>query len=202
MKATPSPLLLDDRPLLVLPQLACLIGLKQAIVLQQIHWWLEKNRKAGRNQRDGFVWTYNTYEQWQEQFPFFSARTIERIVADLENHGLLISTQPGGSDRTKWYRVDADALDRLRTRQRGGMSGESSRTAHSNPPDWQYETDSLASSIEPEIPAEIYSYRVGASRRRREATNGYSCEHGNNLLSHQCAQCADSPYPPRVTFND
>ena len=34
-------LLIDDYPILVLPKLATEIGLNEAIVLQQIHYWLK-----------------------------------------------------------------------------------------------------------------------------------------------------------------
>ncbi len=39
-------LLLDEHPLLVMPKLATLIGLNEAIVLQQVHYWL-----IGKEQR-------------------------------------------------------------------------------------------------------------------------------------------------------
>ena len=63
-----SKLLLDENPLMIMPQLAVKIGLNESIVLQQIHYWLEINRKADKNKRDGFYWTYNSYKEWQKQF--------------------------------------------------------------------------------------------------------------------------------------
>lgn len=45
-----SKLLISESPLLVLPSLAETIGLNEAIVLQQIHFWTskEKHYKNGR----------------------------------------------------------------------------------------------------------------------------------------------------------
>ena len=63
-----SKLLLNTYPLIVLPELAQAIGLHEAIVLQQLHYWIEINRKADRNSHNGRYWTYNTYESWQVQF--------------------------------------------------------------------------------------------------------------------------------------
>ena len=40
-----SPLLINEHPLMVLPSLATAVGLNQAIVLQQVHYWLDLNRK-------------------------------------------------------------------------------------------------------------------------------------------------------------
>lgn len=38
----PCPLLVPERPLLLMPRLATLIGLDRALVLQQVRCWLEK----------------------------------------------------------------------------------------------------------------------------------------------------------------
>ena len=41
-----SKILFDEQPIVVSRELAKLIGLNEAIVLQQVHYWLEINRKA------------------------------------------------------------------------------------------------------------------------------------------------------------
>ena len=86
-----SKLLFDENPLVVNTGLAVKIGLNEAIILQQIHYWLEINKKAKRNFRDNETWCYNTYKEWQEQFPFFSLKTIQRTIISLENMGFLIT---------------------------------------------------------------------------------------------------------------
>lgn len=108
-----SKLLINEPPLQVLPSLAARVGLGQAIVLQQVHYWLGIPQ-VGR-MHDGHKWVYNTYEDWREQFPFWATRTIRRIVADLEEKGLLITGEfnIARGDRTKWYRIDYEALDHL-----------------------------------------------------------------------------------------
>lgn len=113
-------LLLDDRPLLVDPKLATLIGLNESIFLQQLHYWL---RGSGAHQHNGRMWVYNTYAEWQEQFPFWTESGIRGIVRRLEgkaNEGdpkLIISTDEFNKmtmDRTKWYTIDYDALAKFR----------------------------------------------------------------------------------------
>jgi hypothetical protein len=79
-----SRLLLDEYPLMVLPKLATEIGLNEAIILQQVHYWLMQCGK----ERDGKVWVFNTYEDWQKQFPFFSLSTIRRTINKLEKNHL------------------------------------------------------------------------------------------------------------------
>ena len=73
-------LLFNENPLVIMPKLAVKIGLNESIILQQIHYWLEINRKADKNLKGNFYWTYNSYREWQEQFPFFSLKTIQRTI--------------------------------------------------------------------------------------------------------------------------
>ncbi|TCK03277.1 UNVERIFIED_ORG: replication initiation and membrane attachment protein [Anoxybacillus amylolyticus] len=106
-----SKLLLDEKPLVILPSLAKEIGLNEAIVLQQLHYWLQESN----NERDGHRWVYNTYEDWQKQFPFWSIRTIRRTIKNLENKGIVISDYLNSMkiDKTKWYRIDYERLEEI-----------------------------------------------------------------------------------------
>jgi hypothetical protein len=108
-----SKLLFNTRPLVIDPELAALLGLNESIILQQIHYWVELNRKAEKNFHEEFYWTYNTYEAWQEQFPFWHIDTIRRTIARLESKKLLITDNFNKAkfDRTKWYRIDYEALE-------------------------------------------------------------------------------------------
>jgi hypothetical protein len=98
--------------LLLDPDLATMIGGWEAVVLQQIHYWLEINQEANRNFRDGYYWTFNTYENWQKQFSWLSLKTIKRVITNLEKMDLLVSDNFNSLkiDRTKWYRINYDAL--------------------------------------------------------------------------------------------
>jgi len=99
-----SKLLLDENPLVILPQLAVKIGLNEAIFIQQTHYWLQKSK----NDFKGRKWTYNSYEKLQEQFPFFSISTIKRIIKNLKNKELLIvdNFNKDSRDKTNWYSID------------------------------------------------------------------------------------------------
>jgi hypothetical protein len=108
-------LLLDSYPLVVIPELAVAIGLNEALVIQQVHYWTEINRKADRNRYVGDYWTYNTYEEWQGNFPFWSVSTIRRIITGLERKELIITGNFNkmSMDRTKWYRINYDKLEEI-----------------------------------------------------------------------------------------
>lgn len=92
-----------------------LIGLNESIVVQQIHYWIRKNQENNINYYEGHYWTYNTYADWQKQFPFWSEPTIKRIFLSLEKKNILISGNFNQMkmDRTKWYRINYEALNQL-----------------------------------------------------------------------------------------
>jgi len=90
------------------PDLAKLIGLHEAITLQQIHYWIEKKMHF----RDGFYWVYNTYGGRRAQVPFMSIETIKRCIGNLEKLGVVVSGNYNkkGYDKTKWYTINYPKL--------------------------------------------------------------------------------------------
>jgi hypothetical protein len=67
---------------IVLPTLAHKIGLKEAIVLQQIH--------IRNHEQDGSVYVIRSLEQWHSQtFHFWGVATVKRIFRKLRNLNLL-----------------------------------------------------------------------------------------------------------------
>lgn len=106
-----SQLLINEPPLQVLPTLAQAVGLNEAIVLQQVHYWL--NPQFNKNFFDGKHWVHNTFTQWHEQFAFWSKKTIKRTIASLEDSGLLVSFVTGGFKKTKYYTLNYDLLVRI-----------------------------------------------------------------------------------------
>jgi len=104
-----TPLLIDEPPLQVLPTLAQAIGLNEAIVLQQVHYWL--NPRFNKNFFEERYWVRNTYEQWRQQFPFFSERTLRRTIGSLEALGLLVSCMGGHLKQIKFYTVNYGLLN-------------------------------------------------------------------------------------------
>ena len=106
-----SKLLINENPLQVLPSLAVKTSLNEAIVLQQIHYWLEKSEHI----HDGRKWVYNSIDNWCEQFPFFSKSTVDRTFKSLCDRGLLIKGNYNKSkfDKTNWYSIDYDRLGQL-----------------------------------------------------------------------------------------
>lgn len=105
-------LLIDDYPILVLPKLATEIGLNEAIVLQQMHYWLKKSN----HNHDGRRWIYNSFPEWQKHFPFWSVMTIKRAVYSLEKQNLLYvgNYNKAKFDKTKWYSINYENLEGMK----------------------------------------------------------------------------------------
>ncbi|MFJ7183821.1 hypothetical protein [Lysinibacillus xylanilyticus] len=78
-------LLINEPPLQVLPTLAAEIGLNNAIVLQNKYWL-----RVSTNERDGHKWVYKTIDEWHEEIPFWSKRTLERVIQSLEDTEILV----------------------------------------------------------------------------------------------------------------
>ena len=109
-----SKLLIDDYPIQILPKLATEIGLNEAIVLQQIHYWLNQSS----HNRDGKKWIYNTYDDWNKQFPFWSVMTIRRVINSLEKQKLILiaNYNKAGFDKTRWYSIDYSVVESVNRR--------------------------------------------------------------------------------------
>ncbi|MGN4124864.1 hypothetical protein ACMGD3_07585 [Lysinibacillus sphaericus] len=129
-------LLINEPPLQVLPTLATKIGLNNAIVLQQVHYWL----RVSNNDRDGHKWVYKTVEEWHSEFPFWSKRTLERIIQSLEELEILVAGNYNKlkMDRTKWYRINYESLNKQHdnaNRQSDGM--DTDKMTQTIPPNCQ-----------------------------------------------------------------
>ncbi|OYR89059.1 hypothetical protein [Lactobacillus taiwanensis] len=110
--STSSSLLINEAPLQVLPSLAvALKNINEAIMLQQIQYWLQKSK----NEYKGRKWIYNTINEWHEQFPWLTDRSIKARFDSLRKKGIIITANlnKNSFDHTNWYSIDYDALDKL-----------------------------------------------------------------------------------------
>ncbi|WPF86583.1 DnaD domain protein [Staphylococcus aureus] len=143
-------LLIDDYPIQVLPKLAELIGLNEAIVLQQIHYWLNNSK----HKYDGKTWIFNSYPEWQKQFPFWSLITIKRTIYSLEKQNLLLigNYNKAKFDKTKWYTINYQTIE--------GMirpSYQNDTTSVSKRDDGVYQNDTTNTIDYTETPSETTS---------------------------------------------
>ncbi|WP_201539108.1 hypothetical protein [Psychrobacter sp. 1044] len=92
-------------------------GVEKAVILQNMRFWLDKNKANGTNLHDGYYWTYNSAEAFFKLFPYLkSAKIIQRLLKSMVAEGLLLAGNYNkkGYDRTKWYSMPeycAESLD-------------------------------------------------------------------------------------------
>ena len=106
-------ILFDSQPFWGSREIANLVGANGAIAIQQIHFWCSKNKENNRNFHKGRYWTYNTYEDWQENcLTWLSVSGIKKCLTTLEKDGYIVSDNFNKirTDRTKWYAVNYEKL--------------------------------------------------------------------------------------------
>lgn len=150
-----SRLLIQEHPVMIIPSLAVKLGVKEAVVLQQMHYWLVKSTHI-RNKRK---WVYNTYSQWHEQLPFWSESSLRRTIHSLEKKGLVLSAMFNKSkmDQTKWYTLNYEKLNELAAEDRDGQL--SARDGTMNGSIWADEQLSLSKPI-PETTTETSTENI------------------------------------------
>lgn len=96
----------------VSPRFAKAVGTSEALVFGQIYYWCRLFSEDSEHYKDGRVWVYNSYEEWQAQIENLSLSTIKRSLKNLESCGLIVTGKYNklNLDRTKWYSVELDTL--------------------------------------------------------------------------------------------
>jgi hypothetical protein len=104
---------LNEKSLLIIrPGVAKLLGLNESIVLQQLHYWLQKAQKGMCGKKiEGNYWIWNRIQDWHEQFPFFSESTLKRAFSSLKKEKILVISKFNGYNRINYYRIDYEILD-------------------------------------------------------------------------------------------
>ncbi len=106
-------LLINEQPIELSPSLINVVGLEGAVVIQQLHTWLE-NPKIGET-HDDRKWVRNSLREWSTHFlPFWKPSKISRIILKLERDGFIVSRADINDrveDRTKWYTINYTQLE-------------------------------------------------------------------------------------------
>ncbi len=117
-----------ETPLILNPRLARVFGVIPALILQQIHYWLQKSKEF----HDGKYWVYNTIESWLEQIPVYrNPESLRQAFKKLENDGLIETGNYNQNryDRTKWYTINYAVIDERINKQ----EMEANEKSSSNP---------------------------------------------------------------------
>ena len=118
--------LMDEQPVVVDRGLARIIGFSEAVIITQLHQWIEYNKKHKKNYKDGYYWTYGSMEKWHEEYfdILGSVKTLRRVFNRLEKKGYLIVSNYNKLkfDKTSWYRVNYEKFNVLKKEHRYGQN--------------------------------------------------------------------------------
>lgn len=88
-------------------------GLEESILLENIYFWVKKNKANNQNYHNGKYWTYNTVKAFNELFDYMTEAKIYRALKKLKDCGLIEIGEYNENkyDHTKWYTVTSKALE-------------------------------------------------------------------------------------------
>jgi len=99
----------------IIPDLAAEIGLNESIVLLQLYYWLQQSNIV----RDGRRWTCQSVQDMQRKaFKWWSLGTINRTIASLVKHQLILSTDQYNQDpddQTLWFALNPEGFEKLQS---------------------------------------------------------------------------------------
>ncbi len=114
---SPSERILDSERRSLSAIAAIALGERAAFIVQEINHWTKhyKDKRDKDHFHQGFYWIWNSYKQWRKAFPFIPEPSLKKVILDLERKNILISAEfnRNRGDRTKWYRVNYNVLDKL-----------------------------------------------------------------------------------------
>ncbi|MCI8620600.1 MAG: hypothetical protein HFJ50_01960 [Clostridia bacterium] len=82
-------------------------GIHEAIILENIYFWTEKNKANKKHFYDGSYWTYNSKKSFTELFPYLTERQIDYTLKKLLNEGFIKKGNYNKNryDKTLWYAI-------------------------------------------------------------------------------------------------
>ena len=90
-------------------------GIEEAIIIENLYFWIKKNVANEVNKNDGRYWTYNSAKAFSEIFPYMSARKISRVLTSLYDKDAILKGNYNelSIDRTMWYSFTDELLSIL-----------------------------------------------------------------------------------------
>jgi len=80
-------------------------GIEAAIIIENLKFWVSKNKANNKNYYDGRTWVYNSVTAWHDLFPYIKEATIRRVLKELIKKEVLVSGKYNKAkyDQTLWY---------------------------------------------------------------------------------------------------
>lgn len=97
--------------------LAVQFGIEEAIIIENLAFWIKKNVANNQNFIDGKYWTFNSARAFNELFPYMNPSKINRVLKKLEKDGIIEigNHNKAAYDKTSWYTIiNQEILDKYK----------------------------------------------------------------------------------------
>jgi hypothetical protein len=90
-------------------------GIEVALLLDNIIFWVAKNKANNKHFYDGKYWTYNSARAFTELFPYFNQIKIKRLLQTMKEENLIYvgNFNKNSYDRTNWYAVNEKLIQSI-----------------------------------------------------------------------------------------
>ena len=94
------------------PEIAVQYGVDEAVFIQNLRFWIQRNEANEKNFFEGKYWVFNSQRAWPKLFPYWTRKQIRRIVEKLRDLGVIEvgAFNESPYDRTAWYTLRKDFL--------------------------------------------------------------------------------------------
>ena len=152
-------------------------GVEAAILIENLAFWINKNKANNNNFYDGRYWTYNSAKAFVELFPYWSSTKIQRLLAHLETEGVIISGNYNklAYDRTKWYSIVDEAILQKYTFHSAKMNNGLCKTAQPIP---DINTNINTDKFIPQLPADLLSDYLKVRKAKKAGELTKTCYEG------------------------
>ena len=139
-------------------EVASEVGVKAAIVFENIAFWIDHNKKAGKNEKEGRFWMYSSINALAENFEYLTIKQTRTAIDKLLEAGYIIQGcfNRHGYDRTRWYALGEKGESIYHLGQIDLPSGAKATTPKANVIDLGGTTiPDIKANIEPNIKADL-----------------------------------------------
>lgn len=128
--------------------IAAKYGVFSAILLQNIFYWVEKNKANNTNCYDGKYWTFNSNKAMQQLFPYMTEKQIRYALDTLKENELIETGFHGGCNRTLSYTITEKGYQVLNNIETDEKQAEESSDKFL-PPEKETTTENIPSKSAP-----------------------------------------------------
>lgn len=171
-------------------KIALKYGVNSAIILQNLYFWIEKNKANETNYRDGKYWTYNSNKAFIKLFPYMTAKQIRSALDTLKAEGLVLTANFNDKcDRTLWYALTEKGIKLINGLEIDEISQEESENTlgttnfEENEPDSADNSDKSSDFSQKNIEKSDENFNYESKKAFPFALQGKSnCPPGQNVL--------------------